>query len=97
MLMNSELYSLVLCSFLKIVWIMKFFCTDSIFFYCALQLGGILIPRRGIKPVPSAVRVWSPNNWTTGNSLHRFLLIKVFGPVFIKMCFPFKLCLVFNW
>ena len=33
MLMNSELYSLVLCSFLKIVWIMKFFCTDSIFFF----------------------------------------------------------------
>ena len=60
MLMNCELYSLVLCSFLKIVWIMKFFCTDSIFFfYCALQLGGLLIPQRGIKPVPSAVSVES--------------------------------------
>ena len=27
--------------------------------------GGILVPQPGIKPVPPAVELWSPNHWVT--------------------------------
>ena len=30
---------------------------------------GTLVPQPGMKPVPSAVSVWSPNHWTLGKSL----------------------------
>ena len=47
MLLNSELYNLVLCSFTQIIWIMKFFCTDSIFFLIVPRsLGDLNSPTR---------------------------------------------------
>ena len=36
---------------------------NAVFFGCALRLVGILVPRPGIEPAPSAVKVQSPNRW----------------------------------
>ena len=39
--------------------------TFEFFFFWPYQVAyGILVPHPGIKPVPSAVKVWSPNRWT---------------------------------
>ena len=48
------------------------------FFSLAVPYGlsGILAPRPGIKPRPSAVRARSPNNWTPGKSLKFFFKMK---------------------
>ena len=35
------------------------------FFWPRYKACGILVPPPGIGPGPSAVEVWSPNNWTT--------------------------------
>ena len=36
-----------------------------LFFGCAVCAAcGILVPQPGIKPVPCAVKAWSPNHWT---------------------------------
>ena len=55
------------------------------FFGCATQrVGcGILVPRPGIEPGPSALRTQSPSCWTTRNFLIQFFMI-------------FALCLQFS-
>ena len=40
----------------------------SLYFWLRCMASGILVPRPGIKPTPSAVKVWSPNHWTTRES-----------------------------
>ena len=35
------------------------------FFWPHRKAGGILVPWPGIEPAPSAVKVWSPNHWTS--------------------------------
>ena len=40
-----------------------FVCLFVCFGLCHMACG-ILVPRPGIEPGPSAVRVWSPNHWT---------------------------------
>ena len=39
-------------------------CVTLFFNQCHLACG-ILVPRPGIEPGPSAVKTWSPNHWTT--------------------------------
>ena len=36
-----------------------------VFFWPCHVACGILVPQRGVEPVPPAVEVWSPNYWTT--------------------------------
>ena len=40
---------------------------------------GIFVPRPGVEPVPSAVKVPSPNHWTAREFPHKYL-IKLNGP-----------------
>ena len=35
-----------------------------IYFFLLCMACGILVPQPGIEPVPSTVKVWSPNHWT---------------------------------
>ena len=46
---------------------LRLFSQDCIFFFflAARKACGILVPWSGIKPEPSAVKVQSPNHWTT--------------------------------
>ena len=39
-------------------------CKTIFFFFFATHHAGILVPQPGIKPMPPAVEVWSPNHWT---------------------------------
>ena len=47
------------------------FCVFFCFVFLATHLvaRGILVPLAGIEPGPLAVSAWSPNYWTTGDSL----------------------------
>ena len=38
----------------------------TFFWSSSMHVCGILVPRPGIEPVPSAVEVWSPRHWTAG-------------------------------
>ena len=52
----------ITCLFLVLrscLWILSFF------FWPRLAACGILVPRPGIEPGPTAVKVWSPNDWPT--------------------------------
>ena len=41
-------------------------CTPfSFFFGCSCAASGILVPKPGIEPMPSAVKEQSPNHWIT--------------------------------
>ena len=48
---------------------------------------GILVPRPGIEPGPSAVKAWSPNHWTA-RELPYFLFLmhekKLSGKILIR-------------
>ena len=48
---------------------LKFFKLKKIFFVCAMAFG-ILLPKPGTELVPSAVKEWNPNHWTTREFSH---------------------------
>ena len=39
---------------------------------------GILVPRPGIEPGPSAVRAWSPNHWTAREFPKDSFIIRIY-------------------
>ena len=53
---------------------LKFHYSYIFFFGCATGLRDLSSPT-GIEPVPSAVKMWSPNHWTTGEFPYTYLLI----------------------
>ena len=69
------------CVCVCIFWLIFIF---FFFFWPCRVACGILVPWPGIKPVPPAVEVWSPNHWTA-REVPRFLFLKEI-PVFSISC-----------
>lgn len=40
---------------------------------------GILVPRLGVEPIPSALKVWNFNNWTSREVPENFVVVVVEG------------------
>ena len=51
--------------FLKDILLIMEFRFDFFFFFAVLYGLQILIPQQGIEPIPSTVKAWSLNHWTT--------------------------------
>ena len=65
------------------------------FFAHAIWLGGILVPRPGMEPVPPAVEAGSPNHWTARESPSQIdsllQMAKLYHFFYIFTDFPSKL------
>ena len=66
-------------------------------FWPCLMACGILVPRPGIEPGPLAVKVWSPNHWTTREFLQvAFHLITWLSFYIMLFVCPCLYILIFN-
>ena len=73
--MFSNIERLIIFQVLMVLFLFLF----HFFFWPCCTACGILVPHPGIEPRPLAVKMWSPNHWTSKEFLDSFFLNNSFS------------------